>query len=483
MQKDYIPGDKEEGRPVLTAVDWNGPDDPSNPHNFSLSRKIASTVAVTGLAFVGTVAASIYSPGIRDVSSTFNVSEEVAILPLSLYNLGLAFGPMIGAPLSETFGRQVVFLTTTPIFALFVLGCGFSGNLTTLNVCRFFAGVFASPAISNASATITDFTPGRYRGLSFAFYYSMPSCGAVLGPVVGGFVVIGKGWRWTQFVTLFFIIASYIPVALTRETYKKSILQRRAKKLGVEGPPAERRSLLQTVVHFSTVLFARPLHMLLTEPIVTLVCMYSGFLFGLMYTFVVASPWIFEQYYGFGLAGQSLSFLGLTTGAVIAPLPLALIDHLVYQPRLKRFRDDHPPEERFPPEHRLYAALITSFGLPASLLVFAWSTRRTTPWIVPILFQGLTMLFSVMVYASTNLFMIDSYGPLYGASASGAAMLSRYTLSAAFPLFSLQMYRGLGVGWATTILALCTLAMAPIPWLFWRFGKGLRGRSKYETSL
>ena len=61
-------------------------------------------------------------------------------------------------------------------------------------------------------------------------------------------------------------------------------------------------------------------------------------------------------------------------------------------------------------------------------------------------------------------------------------MLTRYLFSAAFPLFALQLYRGLGVAWATSLLAFCTLAMAPIPWLFWRCGERLRGKTKYETS-
>lgn len=92
------------------------------------------------------------------------------------------------------------------------------------------------------------------------------------------------------------------------------------------------------------------------------------------------------------------------------------------------------------------------------------------------------MMSSVVVYAPSNLFMMDAYGPLYGASAAGAAMLSRYTLSAAFPLFSLQMYETLGVGWATSILAFFTLGMAPIPWIFWRYGERIRRATKYETS-
>lgn len=164
-----------------SVLDWNGNDDPDNPRNFSLTTRIVSTIAATLLASVTTLGGSIYSPAHDEVSRVFKVSEEVAILPLSLYNAGLAFGPLIGAPLSETFGRKAVFLTTTPIFALFILGSGLSQSLTSLTICRFFAGVFAAPAVSNASATITDYTAGRYRAISLAFYYSIPFLGALLG--------------------------------------------------------------------------------------------------------------------------------------------------------------------------------------------------------------------------------------------------------------------------------------------------------------
>nr|POE69107.1 polyamine transporter 4 [Quercus suber] len=464
------------------ARDWDGANDPANPRNFSLARRVSSTIFVTLLAFVTTFGAAAYSGGIGDVATDFQVSEEVAILPLSLFNLGLAFGPMLGSPLSEQFGRKVVVMITTPIFALFVLGAGLSKSIAALCICRFLAGMFASPAVSNAAATIMDYTAARYRGVSLSIYYTATGTGANVGPLVGGYAALTEGWRWTQFVTIFFIVAFYIPVLSTKETYKKTILKRKAKRLGIEVPPEPHRTISGSLHHFTTVLFLRPVHMLLTEPIVSLVCLYSSFLFGLLYTFVVASPWIWKNYYDFSRPQQNLSFLGLIVGAVCAPLLLIVLDYYLYQPRLKTFRQTHTVEKSFAPEHRLYPAMLVSFALPAALFVFAWTVRPGIPWICPIIFQGLVMMFSLMIYAPANLYLIDFYGPKYGASASGAATLSRYTLSAVFPLFSLQMYRALGVGWATSILAFCSLAMAPIPWLFWRWGQKLRSRTRYEIS-
>ena len=165
------------------ARDWVGEDDPDNPRNWSLLRSVSSTAAVSTLAFVSTFAASIYAPCIDQVSKEFNVSTTVAILPLSLYTLGLAFGPLIAAPLCETYGRKILFLITTPIFGLFILGSGLSRNIASLVICRFFAGVFGSPAISNASATIIDYSGAKNRAVPLAFYYSIPFFGAVFGYV------------------------------------------------------------------------------------------------------------------------------------------------------------------------------------------------------------------------------------------------------------------------------------------------------------
>ena len=79
--------------------------------------------------------------------------------------------------------------------------------------------------------------------------------------------------------------------------------------------------------------------------------------------------------------------------------------------------------------------------------------------------------------------MLEVYGSKYGASASGASSLSRYTLSAAFPLFVTTMYEKLGVEGATSLLAGVSVVLAVIPWLFYWKGPQLRARSRYEHEV
>lgn len=75
--------------------------------------------------------------------------------------------------------------------------------------------------------------------------------------------------------------------------------------------------------------------------------------------------------------------------------------------------------------------------------------------------------------------MLDVYGQMGGASAMAANGLLRYTMGASFPLFTVQMYEKLGVKWATLLLAFVCLLMVPIPWIFYKFGPGIRKKSPY----
>lgn len=43
------------------------------------------------------------------------------------------------------------------------------------------------------------------------------------------------------------------------------------------------------------------------------------------------------------------------------------------------------------------------------------------------------------------------------------------------------VYEGLGTGWATSIFGFISLALLPIPFLFFKYGVGIRAKSKYET--
>ena len=92
----------------------------------------------------------------------------------------------------------------------------------------------------------------------------------------------------------------------------------------------------------------------------------------------------------------------------------------------------------------------------------------------------LLQTFLMTLIAVAN-YLVDTYQAMAAASAMAANGLLRYALGAVFPLFTLQMYQRLGINWATSLLGFITIALLPIPWVLFRFGHGIRGRSKYDT--
>lgn len=196
----------EQENEKRTAKDWWSPHDDANPQTWSSSKKIFHSIVPPAVGFLCPFGSSVYTPGQQQVQAEFGVPREVAILPFVFYLLGLSFGPIIASPTSEQYGRKIVYMSSLPIFAAFTLGAGFSRGIASLIVCRFFAGLFSSPGLSIGTGTISDIWPPEKRGPPMSIFVCMVQMGPALGPVIGGFVVQNRDWRWTQWVICFGIV-------------------------------------------------------------------------------------------------------------------------------------------------------------------------------------------------------------------------------------------------------------------------------------
>lgn len=127
----------------------------------------------------------MYTPAIPDVARHFGIGPTTAILPLTTYVIGLASGPVISAPISETFGRRIVYLTLFPISLLFVLGSAFAKSFATLVICRFFAGVIGSGALAIGAGTNSDLYPPLKRAPVASVFLLAPFAGPALVSLSG----------------------------------------------------------------------------------------------------------------------------------------------------------------------------------------------------------------------------------------------------------------------------------------------------------
>ena len=173
---------------------------PEDPKNFSSLYKAWLTMQMALLAFVGSFGASILAPAESTVATQFDLSIETTVLVVALFVLGYAFGPMIWAPISETYGRKVSMLPAIFVQGLFSIGTAVSTGPASLFITRFFGGLFGSAAISNASAAIGDFYHPKTRGVPMAFMALCVVGGPCLAPLVGAAILVNPhlGWRCTS---------------------------------------------------------------------------------------------------------------------------------------------------------------------------------------------------------------------------------------------------------------------------------------------
>ena len=218
-----------------------------------------------------------------EVAIEFNVSLTVARLGISLYVLGLAFGPILAAPISEASGRLAVYRLSIPLTAAFTLGAGFSQNMASLATFRFFAGFFGSPCLAVGASSIADLWPPVTRAMAISFYVLALFLGPALGPTVGCFTTQHKGWRWTQWAMLMALAMCGLTALAMKETHVKVIQQKRAKAQN-NGPAKPWCPFgVVTLSPIITMTLIRPVYILFTEPIVGLLSIYSGFHFAILF--------------------------------------------------------------------------------------------------------------------------------------------------------------------------------------------------------
>ncbi|KAH7093487.1 major facilitator superfamily domain-containing protein [Paraphoma chrysanthemicola] len=460
-------------QPTLNFDDWNGPDDPDNPHNWSAWSRFYHALGPALLGFAGTFGTSVYSPAVSDVMRDFDVSRTAALVCLTVYTLGLGVGPIATAPLSEGHGRKIIYTVSTPIFLLFILGAGLSKSYHSLVICRFLAGVSASPPLAVGAGTNADLFPPRTRAVATSMFLAAPFLGPAIGPVIGGFAAQYKSWKWTQWCMIFVTLTAYAIALPMKETYKPVILAKRAKKAGMTPPPATAN--VKTAIALKVV---RPVHMLFREPAVFFFSIYNSFAFGVLFIFFAAFPYIFSHPpYSFTLSQGGLTFISIGIGVLLGAATCIAIDRTMYQ---KQHHKALARGETYtPPEYRLYSGMVGSWGIVVGLFWFGWGADKGGHWSWVLVGAIPFAWGNVCLFTSTALYLVDVYGPLNGASAMAANGLSRYTISAVFPLFTVQMYEALGIGWATSLLAFLATLLLPIPWIFFKYGPKIRAKSKY----
>ncbi|ORY69647.1 major facilitator superfamily domain-containing protein [Pseudomassariella vexata] len=456
------------------TVDWNGPDDPGNPRNWKKSFRILQIILISYFTLNMNLAATMFSPGVPQLVEEFHVTNSyIETMSLTIYVLGFATGIII-APLSELYGRLPLYHLSNTVWLGFTLGCAFSTNIAMFLVFRFLAGCAGSVPMTCGGGTIADLIPPEHRGKFMGIWGLGPLIGPVIGPIIGGFMSQSIGWRWTfRLLAMLGGVGLILGVVILRETSEAILLKHKAARLRKETgndayQVAARVNKVGNMTPGQMLVRAllRPSKMLLFSPIVLLLSLYCGFVFGLIFFLFDSFPQLFGGTYGFSPGLSGLAYLGLGIGMLSSLILFTVLSD-------KQMKQTDGVSR---PEIRLKLMMWFSPVISAGFFWYGWSAEARTHWIVPILgtlFIGFGSFFVILV---TQVYLVDVFDAKAAASALSAALVMRNLFGTFLPFSATPLYDSLGLGWGNSLLGFVCVAFAPVPFLFFRYGEALRKR-------
>ncbi|KAI6782008.1 putative transporter -like protein [Emericellopsis cladophorae] len=434
-------------RDVSLIVDWDGPDDPENPHNWTRKQKAVYITIIAVITFITPLASSIFAPSTEQVMEEFGSdSTMLASFIVSVYLVGYCFGPLVIAPLSEMYGRSPLYYICNVIFVVFTVAC---------------------------AGTLADMIGPEKRGMAMSWWICGLLLGPVIGPIAGGYLAENKGWRWSSWVVAmaagFVTILSFV---FLHESYAHTLLEKKTRRLRKETGNSELRSALDTGMASKEVFkvsIVRPTKMLFLSPIVSSLSLDMAVLYGYLYMLFTTFPSLFMYEYGFSEGNIGLTYLGIGIGSAIGLFINANVSDRVAI-HMKTMRGGvHQPEYRLPP------AMYACWLIPTGVLWFGWTADYHCHWILPILGTGVfgVGVGVVILMMSMAIYVVDAFD-IYAASATAATTVLRSLLGALLPLGGRDLFDNLGMGWGSSLLGFLALAMTPLPFIFYRYGERFR---------
>ncbi|KAK4694731.1 hypothetical protein P7C71_g2899, partial [Lecanoromycetidae sp. Uapishka_2] len=356
---------REGGEGKVFVVGYEGENDPMNPHNWSFVTRFGATINIAAIGWIVGFASSVDSGALTQATMDFGVSEVTESLATGLFLIGFGVGALFAGPVSETIGRNPVYITTLTLYMIFIMASALAPNIGAQLVFRFIAGCFAATPLTCAGGSISDLWNPMERVYAFPVFANAAFMGPIFGPVIGGFVGQSSlvSWRWTEWITL--IISGLVLFMITLfqpETYAPILLKWKAAKLR-ELTDDERYKAeveIQDVTfpkRLSRALY-RPFLLTFSEPIIVLIALYLTVIYIILFTFLNGYAFIFTETYGFSEGITGLSFIGIGIGLCFASLLVPLI-YMWAKRDLAKIKEEGG--DRLPPEFRLWFAM---FGAP-----------------------------------------------------------------------------------------------------------------------
>ena len=184
---------------------------PGQGHDRLTGAILATVVFVGGIAPLAT---DMYVPAFPLVAADLHASATQVQLTLSTFFVGMALGQLIGGPISDQRGRRTPLIASLVVLTIASLVCAWSPSIPIMLAARFVQGVSGGWAMVIARAVVVDLATGVHLVRSLNVVAGVGGIAPVVGPLMGGLILLMWPWRVSFVVLAVFAAAMTVAVTL-----------------------------------------------------------------------------------------------------------------------------------------------------------------------------------------------------------------------------------------------------------------------------
>jgi EmrB/QacA subfamily drug resistance transporter len=156
---------------------------------------------------------TVLATALPTVVGELNGVEHMAWVITAFILASTIMMPIYGK-LGDMFGRKPLFLFAITVFIIGSAIGGSAQSMDMLLVGRVVQGIGGGGLIILSQASIADVVPARERGKYMGVMGGVFAFSSVAGPLLGGWLTDGPGWRWTLWMNIPLGILALVGIAL-----------------------------------------------------------------------------------------------------------------------------------------------------------------------------------------------------------------------------------------------------------------------------
>ena len=167
-----------------------------------LERKWWTLIVVCTAVFMLLLDITVVNVALPPIQHDLDASFSQLQWVVDAYALALATLVLTAGSLSDLLGRRLIFAIGLAVFSAASAACGAAPSAGFLIGARAAQGIGGAIMFATSLALIANSFRGRERGFALGIWGATIGAAAAIGPLVGGLLTEGLGWRWIFFVNV-----------------------------------------------------------------------------------------------------------------------------------------------------------------------------------------------------------------------------------------------------------------------------------------